>query len=260
MNVGPLNAGLLAPDDPHPYEHLNAQGRARVLLTCEHAGRAIPRALGDLQIDAAEMDRHIAYDIGAQALTRRLAAELDAPAVLQPYSRLVVDCNRSFEVQACVPEVSDGTVIGANLELDEAARRQRFDAIHRPFHDTITRHLDDFAPTMLVAVHSFTPRMNEIDRPWHAGLLHGHDDRAATLFMKSLTRDAPHMHIAFNEPYAVAPDEDYTIPVHGEGRGMPHLLLEVRNDQLSDEPGLSRWTGLLSTAIRESLLVLDDGR
>jgi predicted N-formylglutamate amidohydrolase len=157
------SAPLSSDRDPAPTEVANPNGGAVLVLTCEHAGRHVPAGLRDLGIPAAEMDRHIAYDIGAEGLARRLADALDAPLVLQRFSRLVVDCNRPFDAPDCFPSVSDGTRVPANEKLSEQERRRRFEEIHQPFHRAVARPLDRRAstatPAILISIHSFTPQL-----------------------------------------------------------------------------------------------------
>lgn len=244
---------LLGSSDPDPVDLVNGAGRADFLLVCEHAGRLIPAALGDLGLPAAEINRHIASDIGAEGLSRKLSARLDAPLVMQRYSRLVIDCNRPLNAPDCIPEVSDGTAVPANSRLSQAERRRRYDEIHRPFHDATGALLDVRQRAgrrmILVAVHSFTPRLAGIDRPWLLGLLHNRDSRFARRMMDAFVSANPQVVAGHNQPYTVDDLSDFTIPVHGERRKLPHVLIEVRNDQISDEPGQERWAHLLADAL-----------
>lgn len=165
--TGPAAAdGWLGADDPPPVETVAGDPSSPFFLVCEHAGRAVPARLDDLGVDACEMDRHIAWDIGAEGLARRLAAVLGAPLVLQRYSRLVIDCNRPFAAPDLMPARSDGTEIPANRDIDADERRPRWQAIHAPFHAAIAAMLDQARrPPLLVAVHSFTPRLGGRERP-----------------------------------------------------------------------------------------------
>ncbi len=250
---------LLQAHEPQPFETCNRNGSSPLVLTCEHAGRRIPAALGDLGLAAEEMERHIAYDIGAEQLARRLSSALEAVLVLQPYSRLVADCNRPETAPDCVPEVSDGTEIPANRGLTATERRLRFDGIHRPFHDEVRHHLDrrqsSESSPVLIALHSFTPRLrNEgLDRPWHIGLLHNRDTRLSRQLMPILGHCDPALKSAYNEPYSVDDFSDYTIPVHGERRGIPHVLIEIRNDLIADASGQDYFAELFATVIGRAL-------
>lgn len=250
-----IPATLLSARDPLPVVTVNADGRSRFVLSCEHAGRVIPERLGDLGVAQPDMDRHIAWDVGAEGVSRRLSALLDAPLVLQRYSRLVIDCNRPFDAPDCFPEVSDGTPVPGNLGLIERDRRQRFDEIHQPFHRELARLLDrratfDRPAAILVAVHSFTPRLvGGAPRPWQLGVLSNRDSSFAKLFLTAFQARNPGMRSSHNEPYLVEDQTDYTIPVHGEARGLPHLLLEIRNDLISDAEGQRKWAALIADAL-----------
>lgn len=217
--------GFLGPGDPAPVELVNAGGHADVVLCCEHAGRAVPTALAGLGLPGAEMKRHIAWDIGAEGLARALSARLDAPLLVQRYSRLVVDCNRPFVAPDAIPEVSDGTPVPGNLGLNEGQRRARFAAIHAPFHDTMAELLDLRAeagrPAVLVAIHSFVPRLAcGAERPWHLGALSNRDGRLALAFLEAFRMHNSGLEAAHNQPYEVDDLGDYTIPVHGEAMEM----------------------------------------
>ncbi len=244
---------LLLPGDPPPVEIVRARAGTRLVLACEHAGRAVPARLGDLGIVAAEMDRHIAWDIGAADLARGLARRLGATLVLQRYSRLVIDCNRPLAAPDLAPPVSDGTIVPANLDLDEVGRRARWEAIHRPFHDALAALLDATVEPVLVTVHSFTPRLAGRARPWHAGFLCNRDPALARALLEAAAALAPDHCLALNEPYTVDDLSDYTIPVHGERRGIPHVLVEVRNDLIADEAGQEAWADLLAVALTAAL-------
>jgi len=250
---GEMRATILGASDPDPVEVVNPDGGSPVLLVCEHAGRAVPAALRDLGVAAAEMERHIAFDIGAAGLARNLATELDATLVMQRYSRLVIDCNRPFEALDCMPASSDGTAIPFNCDLTHWDRMPRFDEIHRPFHDYISRLLDrrqaDNSPTVLATIHSFTPRFANKYRPWQLGVCFNRDGTFAMKFMDAFAVANPKIVAAYNEPYTVDDISDYTIPVHGERRQLPHVLLEVRNDHIRDVDGQDRWARMIGNAL-----------
>lgn len=251
---------LLSHLDPDPVEAIGMAGRSAILLTCEHAGRILPLSLGDLGVNAAEMDRHIAYDIGAAGLSRMLAERLDAPLLMQRYSRLVVDCNRPFDARDCFPEVSDGTTIPANHGLSEDDRRDRYQQIHVPFHQAVSavisgRLAAEF-PVVLVSLHSFTQRMVATGdiRTCDLGLLFNRDPRFSHALMNAVTGLAPDLRVEFNTPYSVDDQSDYTVPVHGEANDIPHVLLEIRNDLIATEAGQRRWTDILATALEAAVL------
>ena len=245
-------AKLLSAGDPAPVEVDFPDGASPVFLVCEHAGRAVPQSLGDLGVSPSDMDRHIAWDVGAGPVARLMAENLGATLARQNYSRLVVDCNRPFDAESCFPPVSDETAIPGNQGLSESQRRRRFDEVHRPFHGRVADLLDarQHRPTLLIAVHSYTKQLNGgPERPWHLGLLFNRDNNLSRRLMPHLVRRAPGLNMAFNEPYSVDDYTDYTIPVHGEVRGLPHVLLEIRNTEIRDEAGQAYWAGLLSDAL-----------
>lgn len=249
---------LLSASDPAPVELLRVGGRSAFVLTCEHGGRAIPAQLADLGLPAGELDRHIGWDIGAEAVARGLSAALDAPLAVQRFSRLVIDCNRPPGSPQCIPEISDGTIVPANRGLDEALRAERWEEIHAPFHDAVAALLDERAragpPTALVCVHSFTGRLatDPRERPWHLGLLARSDERLSTALVAALAEAEPDLVVARNEPYRIESGSDYTIPVHGEARGLPHVLIEIRQDLIGAAEGQARWINLLAAALRAS--------
>jgi predicted N-formylglutamate amidohydrolase len=253
LPVQKAEASLLGPTDPEPLEVVNPNAASPVLLVCEHAGQAVPAVLGDLGIAATEMNRHIAYDIGAEGLARKLSKILDATLALQRYSRLVIDCNRPFEAADCMPESSDGTAIPVNCALTDWDRALRFQEIHRPFHDAIAGLLDsrqrDGRRTIIATIHSFTPRFANKDRPWLLGVCFNRDGGFAERFMRAFQIDNSAVCAAYNEPYTVDDLSDYTIPVHGERRRLPHVLLEVRNDEIADDAGQARWAQRIGKAL-----------
>lgn len=249
---------FLGPDDPAPVEIVNREGASPFVLSCEHAGRLVPAVLGNLSVPPADMNRHIAYDVGAAGVARKLAELLDAPLFLQRYSRLVIDCNRPFGAPDLTPPVSDGTPIPVNAGLTEADKKIRFDAIHAPFHGALGAHFDARSatgkPAILVAVHSFTPRLvGGPDRPWHITALSNRDPGFSLLFLSVFAAQNPGIVTSHNEPYIVDDSHDYTIPVHGEARGLAHTLLEIRNDLLGDDAGQSRWASLIAAALTGAL-------
>lgn len=247
---------LLTSDDPEPVEIVNRDGSSEFVLTCEHAGNVIPALLADMGIEERHRRRHIAWDIGAGNVARRLAELLDAPLVLQNYSRLVIDCNRPLLAGDSIPVFSDGTEIPANRDLDSGARRARADEIHAPYHDSITALLDDRSsanrPTALISVHSFTPLLEAAPepRPWDVGLLFNRHRSLADRTRDALHRENDRLSLAMNEPYFVSDVDDYTIPIHGEKRGIPNMLLEIRNDHIESESGQNDWAELIARALR----------
>ena len=243
-------AMLLAPGEPFPVAEYNTAGRSPFLLVCDHAGRRIPRALGDLGVGEADLKRHIAWDIGIAGVGRRLSEQLDAHLIMQIYSRLVIDCNRPPGSPSSMAPVSEATVIpgNENLSLEDAAKRVR--EIFVPYHQAIERHLDarKSRQTFLISLHSFTPVYAGMPRPWQAGVLY---NRVSTMAhaLRDLLAAPGDLVVGDNEPYSVTDDTDYTIPVHGERRGLAHVAIEIRQDLIDDEAGQEYWANRLAAVL-----------
>ncbi len=237
-------------DDPEPVELGRERGGGRVVLVCEHGGRAVPQSLKQGMPPPDDMARHIAWDVGAAEVARGISARLDAPFAIQRYSRLVIDCNRQRHASDLAPAISDQSSIPFNHELAEAELDARWNAIHRPFHEAVAGLFDRRDAVALVAIHSFTPQLRtEPPRPMAAGLLVRQDPAMAVALREEIVAHDASLEIVFNAPYQVDDDTDYTIPVHGEARGLPHVLVEIRNDLIAGAAGIARWTDLLSAAI-----------
>ena len=241
---------LLASGDPPPVEVRNAAGASPFVLLCEHAGRAVPTALGDRTPPPEDMDRHIAWDPGAGAVARSLADRLDAILVAQRYSRLVIDCNRPAGSAALVPMVSDGSVIAFNQSLRREDIDARWHEIHQPFQEAAAEALDKRKRPVLVAVHSFTPRLRiGPERRFELGLLSRREPSLAPALSEVLQGLAPEVAVRFNEPYRILDESDYTIPVHAEARSLLHVLLEIRNDLIADARTVEHWAALLADVL-----------
>ena len=244
---------ILAPDEPNPVLVSNADGTSPFFIACDHAGRIVPRSLGTLGLPVHEYDRHIAYDIGAWGVSLLLSEALNAPAIGQLYSRLVIDCNRAPGVPTSIVEVTELTPIPGNVGLSPADRDARAREIFWPYQNRIQALLNARAsrPTVLIAMHSFTPSFKDASRPWHAGVLFNRDDRFARIVLELLRRE-PGLVVGENEPYAVSDLTDYTVPVHAEKRGLPHVELEIRQDLISDESGQRQWAEIFTRLLPEA--------
>src|SRR4051812_12945631 len=240
---------LLGATDVPPVLEQNSAGRSPFLLTCDHYGRLVPRALGDLGVSPDEMERHIAWDIGIAGVAEQLARALDAHLVAQRYSRLVIDCNRPPQAPSSIPLISEATTIpgndGLTREAAEARRRSIFEPYHRRIAEIIDARLRQGMPTVLVSLHSFTPVYAGIARPWHIGTLYQRDTRLPPLLLKLLRAEAD-LVVGDNEPYAVSDATDYTIPVHGEARGLMTTGIEIRQDLIGDVSGETQWAERLA--------------
>jgi predicted N-formylglutamate amidohydrolase len=247
---------LLAPDEPSPAEVLADRANSPFLITCDHAGKRLPRALGNLGLPETELARHIAWDLGAAGVARALGRRLGAFAALQTYSRLVIDCNRPLHVPSSIAELSESTVIPGNQALapSEAERRARdvFWPYHRAIANELVRRERESQKTVLIAVHSFTPTFKGVSRPWHAGVLYNRDARFAHALLALLRQD-PTLTVGDNEPYAVSDLSDYGIVEYGERRGNLHVELELRQDLLSSEAEQTAWAERLALLLVAAL-------
>jgi predicted N-formylglutamate amidohydrolase len=240
---------LLADTDPDPVRVLCPDGGSDFLLTADHAGRAVPRSLGDLGVHQGEWQRHIAWDIGIGAVTERLSRALDAVAVLQNYSRLVIDCNRRPDWESAIPTISEHTEIPGNRDLSPAEREARRREIFDPYHQGIAALLDRREAagrrTVLIAMHSFTPVFKGETRNVEIGVLYNRDIRLAAI-MLDLFRAEGDLAVGDNAPYAITDNSDYTVPTHGEARGLPHVEIEIRQDLIADAAGQDAWASRLA--------------
>lgn len=258
---------LFGSEDVPPVHEDNAAGRSPFLLTSDHYGRLIPCVLGDLGLPPDELTRHIAWDPGIAGVADALSKHLDAQLIAQRYSRLVIDCNRPPGSPSSIPRISEATVIPGNDGLGSSAmvaRRQAiFDPYHRRIQETIDRRLREGIPTVLVSLHSFTPVYAGIARPWHIGTLYHRDTTLPPLLLK-LLRQEPELVVGDNEPYAVSDETDYTIPVHGEARGLMNTGIEIRQDLIAGPDGQAEWAerlarilGEIETSLRARQLLSD---
>lgn len=233
---------------------LNPGAGARFLIVCDHAGRRIPSRLNGLGLPGGELDRHIAYDLGAEAVAERLAKALDACAIFQAYSRLVIDCNRAPDADDSIPPVADGTEIPGNLNLSPSDRAARNREVFEPYHAAITAELDRAqiaggAP-ILLCVHSFTPQLGGDVRPWAFGVIHGGDSPFSAAVLERL-RASGQGKVGDNEPYAMD-GTDYTAPFHAGRRKLDYLELEIRQDLVETPAAQDAMAALLALVLSDA--------
>ncbi len=221
-----------------------------LLLTVEHAGNLVPRALGDLGLPAGEIDRHIGWDPGASPLANALHARVGGTLVEQRYSRLVIDCNRPFDAPDLIAEISDGTTVPANVGTTQTERLRRWTEIHQPYHDAVAKAVAQ-RPRGLVSVHTYDPqrRVDGAIRPWPIGLLWRKPNRLADHLATHLATAPLALPLGINQPYTIDDESDYTIPVHAEAGGLDHVLIEVRNDFLKRDEDVAAMADLLADAL-----------
>ena len=239
--------------DPPAVTLVNEQGGSPVVLLCEHASNFIPARYGTLGLPASELQRHIAYDIGAAEVARQLARDLDAPLALAGYSRLLIDCNRPAGAASLIPARSEATEIPGNRDLSAAERATRDRLFFAPFRDRVAAlleaRLSAGRPTVLIGVHSFTPTFLGVRRPWQVGVLYLRAKRLAAALLDGLRAD-PALLIGVNEPYRVTLEGDFTVPWVGEARGIATALFEVRQDLIAEAAGAAAWAGRLAAVLR----------
>src|SRR5690606_27710484 len=238
---------LLGRGDPPAFFFLEEAGPAPALLICDHASRAIPASLQRLGLEGADLARHIAWDIGVAEVAKELAPRLRCPAVLSGFSRLVIAANRRTGSAGSTPEVNDGTEVPGNQNLGEAERRARVDQLLKPYHAAVSRMIEANLAAgqrpLLIFLHSFTPVMDGFQRPWEVGILWNEDRRLAGPLIEALR--ARGVRTGDNEPYSGTSSEDYGLHVHAEARGLPGVLIEVRQDLIDHPQGVKRWSRLL---------------
>lgn len=249
-------ANLVSTANATPFDVVNAEAKRPVLLVCDHASKRIPPELANLGLSSDQLDSHIAWDLGAADLCRQLAATLDCTAVLAGYSRLVVDCNRRLNDPTAFVEVADGVPVSGNRELDNEQRWHRVKNYFMPYHGAIQEQLNrllvqGMTPALL-SIHSFTPVLEGFHRPWQVGVMWDRDHRVAQPLMHNLRTDHD-VEVGDNEPYSGRHHWDYTVDHHAEASGLPHVVIEVRQDLLTGTNGITHWTQVLSAALQPIL-------
>src|SRR4051794_7968820 len=241
--------------EPHPVEVVPGSVQSGILILCDHASNAVPPDLSDLGLPESEFGRHIAYDIGAAAVTRSLARRLGAPAILTRFSRLVIDPNRGRDDPTLVMRLSDGAVVPGNAGVDEAEVAQRVARFYDPYDAAIAAAIDRATaagtPPAIVCVHSFTPSWRGTPRPWHVGILWDADDRLARPLLEGLAAELG-LVVGDNEPYDGALAGD-TVDRHGTRLGLSNALIEVRQDLIGDAAGARAWGERLARVLRPLL-------
>jgi len=262
MNIEPqlcpeeCAAPLLGTDEPGPFEVYNPGGTVPLVIVSDHASRRVPLTLKNLGLTTADFDKHIAYDIGADAITRCLADRLGARAVLGTYSRLVVDLNRQPGDPGSIPAVSDGVPVPANQGLSADEAMCRIETLHTPYHEAINREIATLwhqtgQPPAVFSIHSFTPSMNGQDRKWDVGVLWNRDPRLPKALIEHQSRWEG-LCVGDNEPYS-GRDLAYTLDMHGTAGGLACAAVEIRQDHCATPEEASHWADILADALRHAL-------
>ncbi len=255
MSVDWMPKPLIASQIADSYSVVGGAADAGLVILCDHARNAFPPGYGTLGLPEAQLQRHIAYDIGAEAITRYLAASLGVPAVLTHYSRLLIDPNRGEDDPTLIMRLSDGAIVPGNRHLGSAEREKRLQLYYRPYHQAISRVLDaclatGIAPAIL-SVHSFTESWKSVPRPWHAGILWDRDPRLAVPLLEALYAEGD-LIVGDNQPYHGGLEGD-TMWQHGSQRDLAHALIEVRQDLIRAGKDQEAWGKRLTRLMRQLL-------
>lgn len=249
--LNPAPAGATAADAV--FEILPGEVDAGLILLCDHASSHVPEEYGSLGLPPSEFERHIAYDIGAEALTRALAARFHVPAVLSHFSRLLIDPNRGLDDPTLIMRLSDGAVIPGNARISGAERESRIERFYRPYDDAVNRTIEAGMASgripMVLSIHSFTPLWKGQPRPWQVGILWDSDPRLARPLIEGLAQD-PAIVVGDNEPYHGALKGD-TLYRHATKRGLAHALVEIRQDLIADADGVSQWADRIAAVLTQ---------
>ena len=252
---------LLGPSDLPPFFELNPEGASDVLFTSDHNGTTVPAALDGLGVPVHEMRRHVAYDIGIDAVARALSERFQAPLIASNYSRLVIDCNRHPGALGSIPVISDHTVVPVNRDLLGGQRVEREREIFAPYHDAITARIKTMrrrpgCEPIVIALHSFTPVIEGIFRPWDIGVLWKDDQRLARPLIEALAKDAT-INVGDNEPYSGSEPAGFTVDHHVEPLGLLAVGVEFRQDRIEFQAGAEGWAKRFGDALEQVLAARD---
>ena len=242
---------LLEPDEPGPYRVLNPLATQPILLVCDHASCRFPKSLGDMGLDPFARRCHLAVDIGAGPLTERLAEMLGVTAVIQNYSRLIVDCNRQLMDPGAFLEYGDGILVPGNRNLHQDEKDLRASALYWPYHVAINDQVERLSKAgpqpAFISIHSFTPVLNGESREWQMGILWDKDEETREIFLEGLRGSG--YHVGDNEPYSGKAPQDFTIDHHAEEAGLPHVGIEIRQDLIDDDEGIEAVAAVMRDVI-----------
>ena len=243
-----------------PVRVFNARGQSPFVLACDHATNHIPEEYADLGLSPHQRLMHIAWDPGALGVALQLSEMLDAPLVASTVSRLVVDCNRAPDAPDLVTTISERTEIVGNREVTDEERRARVERYHAPFHEAIAAQLDSRLAAgreaILVSIHSFTPVYKDVWRPWPVGLITPQDARFTQSLFDALREATPGLLVGWNEPYSAHVGVTHTLEHHGDRRGIPCSMVEIRHDEILGDDGIALWASRLAEALRVAVGVM----
>ena len=236
-----------------PFHIIPATSEAPIFFFGDHASRHIPERYNNLGLSGDDLTRHIAWDIGSEAVLRGLCKRFKCGGLVAGFSRLLIDPNRSKRMESLIPDRSDGTLIPGNQTLDAAERAERIETLYTPYHAALSAQLNELSSPFVVSVHSFTPKPTTgAERSVDIGLLVKHDEGTAQDFKDALYRLAPKLSVGMNEPYS-AYDLNHTVDTHIAPRALPHLAIEIRQDHIGHDEGVTRYAKLIGDAIKQIL-------
>ena len=241
-----------------PYHLIAATSKTPLFLFGDHASRHIPERYENLGLTGENLTRHIAWDIGSEDVLRGLCSRFGCGGMVAGFSRLLIDPNRSKRMDSLVPHESDGTLIPGNQNLDAEGRKERIDTLYSPYHAALSTQLNAQTKSLVVSVHSFTPKPDLGEkRTVDIGLLVKHDESTAQAFKDAIYRLAPKLSVGMNEPYS-AYDLNHTIDFHVAPRALPHLAIEIRQDHIRHKQGVTRYVKLIGDALKQTLKQIMD--
>lgn len=238
------------------FESFNPQGNPSVVLVCDHASNFIPDRYAGLGLAPERLETHIAWDIGAADVTRAMAQALDAPAILGTHSRLLIDLNRGEDDPTLVMKLSDGAIIPGNATADDNEIRLRLESYFRPYHDAIAglvaKARSQSAAPVIVSIHSFTPEWKGKPRPWHVGVLWSRRDPRLSSRLLAILRAEPDLCVGDNQPYSGELEGD-CMDRHALAQGLPHVLIELRQDLICSKAGAASWAARLVPLLQAAI-------
>ena len=230
---------------------INAQGTSPFVLICEHASHYIPTNFNNLGLTEQQITSHIGWDIGAQALSEQLSALLNAPLILQTYSRLLYDCNRPVTELSAIPEKSEETIIPGNCNLSSIEKEARARDYYYPFHRSVSQFLDEREASIIVTIHSFNPIYRGIERTVDIGIINDIDPTWAAS-LTAAAQQTPNIEVAQNQPYSAADGVTHTLQLHGRDRSIDNVMIEVKNNLIDCATGQQYFAKLLNNLLREN--------
>ncbi len=224
--------------------------RSQILIIADHASNYLPKENNKLGLTNAFLNQHIAFDIGVKELSLDLSYRLKCNVIQGKYSRLLIDLNRDLDDPTVIPEIVDGKIIPGNIGLSKNEFRLRVKKIYNKYHHEIDRIIINKKVKVILSLHSFNPIFKNKRRLLEFGILSNEDKNLSSIIIDQLK--LLKLNVGDNEPYKgdLIGDSMYR---HGLRNRIPHALIEVRNDLLSNTTKIKRVSKLLHKTIVKSL-------